>query len=172
MVLVTLARTKQQFFRMKKSPVIASISEFLDPDLVVFMHAKNRDEALTLLVDAAEKKQKLFDKEAFFDAILKREQIVSTGIGMGVAIPHAKLTGFEEFFIVIGIQQGHEGIEWEALDGSSVRLIFMIGGPPDRQTDYLKILSRLTIAIKEEKRRQGLAQCQTGFEVIEWFRGC
>jgi PTS system nitrogen regulatory IIA component len=171
-VLVILARTKQHFFKMKNQSKIASVSEFLSPDLVVFMNAKGRDEALTLLVEALEQQDKLFDKEAFFDAIMKREQIVSTGIGMGVAIPHAKLPGFEDFFIAIGIQQGHEGIDWDALDGSSVRLIFMIGGPPDRQTDYLKILSRLTMAIKDEKRRMGLTQCQKGFEVIEWFQGC
>ena len=152
--------------------MIASVSEFLDPNLVVFMNAASRNEALELLVDAAAKAGKLFDRSAFLDAIMKREHIVSTGIGMGVAIPHAKLSGFEDFFIVIGIQQGHEGIEWDALDGSSVRLIFMIGGPADRQTDYLKILSRLTIAIKDEGRRQGLMQSQQGVEVIEWFQGC
>lgn len=157
---------------MRKQSTLDSISQVLDPELVVFMKVTERNQALQLLVEAAEREGKLFDKTAFFEAIMKREHLVSTGIGMGVAIPHAKLEGFDDFFMVIGIQQGADGIEWEALDGSTVRLIFMIGGPPDRQTDYLKILSRLTMAIKEESRRQGLIQCQKSSEVIEWFKGC
>jgi len=71
--------------------------------------------------------------------MLEREKIVSTGIGMGVAIPHAKLTSVEDFFIAIGILS--KGVQWNALDGGPVRLIFMIGGPDDKQTAYLQILS-------------------------------
>ena len=62
-----------------------------------------------------------------------------TGIGIGVAIPHAKLEGYSDFFIAIGVQK-KKGIDWNALDGSDVKLIFMIGGPENKQTEYLKIL--------------------------------
>jgi PTS system nitrogen regulatory IIA component len=90
---------------------------------------------------------------------------------LGVAIPHAKLTGYEEFFIAIGIQGGR-GIEWNSLDGSQVHLIFMIGGPDNRQTEYLKILSRLTMAIKELDRRKALLKATSAKQVIDLFKGC
>lgn len=144
-----------------------TISKYLNKNLVVFLDAKTRDEALKALVDVLDREEKLQDRDAFYHAILEREKIVSTGIGMGVAIPHAKLASYDNFFIVIGIQK--EGIEWNALDDSPVRLIFMIGGPDDKQTQYLKILSGLTMAIKEESRRKEMLILKNAQEIIDLF---
>ena len=148
-----------------------AISNYLDERLIVFLEAKTRDEALSQLVSLLDQAGQLKDKALFHESILEREKIVSTGIGLGVAIPHAKLMGYEDFFIAIGIQR-KEGIEWNALDGAPVRLIFMIGGPENKQTEYLKILSRLTMAIKNEERRKRLLKALTPHEVLELFEGC
>jgi PTS system nitrogen regulatory IIA component len=102
---------------------------------------------------------------------MDREKIVSTGIGLGVAIPHAKMAGYDDFFIAIGIQEGR-GIEWYSLDGSHVHLIFMIGGPASRQTEYLNILSKLTLAIKDSERRQSLLKATSARQVIDLFKNC
>jgi PTS system nitrogen regulatory IIA component len=148
-----------------------AISIYLDPHLISFTQATARDEAIGELVDILHVAHKLHNRDAFYHAVLEREKIVSTGIGLGVAIPHAKLKGYSEFFIAVGIQK-LEGIEWNALDGSPVRLIFLIGGPDDRQTEYLKILSRLTEAIKHPERRKKLLLAKTPREVIDLFQGC
>jgi nitrogen PTS system EIIA component len=148
-----------------------AISKYLDKRLVLFLDVTSRDAALKALIDLLDKEEKLLDKEQFFQAILERERVVSTGIGMGVAIPHAKLEGYQDFFIAIGIQS-KRGIEWNALDGLGVRLIFMIGGPDNRQTKYLKILSCLTMAIKDEERRKKLLKATRAEEVIALFEGC
>lgn len=148
-----------------------TISTYLDERLVIFLDVDNRDEALQKLVDLLDTEGKLVDKEQFYQAILGREKIVSTGVGMGMAIPHAKLEGYPHFFIAIGIQS-KQGIEWNALDGSPVRLIFMIGGPENRQTEYLKILSRLTMAIKDEERRKKLLKATKAADVIALFKEC
>jgi nitrogen PTS system EIIA component len=147
------------------------ISRYLDERLVLFLEADHRNEALQALVSALSGAGKLHDESAFYQAILEREKIVSTGIGIGVAIPHAKLAGYSDFFIAIGIQK-KKGIDWNALDGSLVRLVFMIGGPEDKQTEYLKILSHLTIAIKDEERRKKLLSATTASEVLDLFKGC
>lgn len=148
-----------------------AISDYLDEHLVLFLDVNTRDAALLALVECAENTGKLQKKDEFYHAILERERIVSTGIGIGVAIPHAKLSGFKDFFIAIGIQK-KQGLEWNALDGSQVRLIFMIGGPENRQTEYLRILSHLTLAIKDEERRKKLLKASTPQEVIKLFSGC
>ena len=122
----------------KKGECVA-ISNYLDERLVLFLNVGTRDEALRSMTDALDKAGKLKNPQVFHHAILEREKIVSTGIGLGVAVPHAKLQGYEDFFIAIGIQP-NKGIEWNALDGAPVRLIFMIGGPDNQQTEYLKIL--------------------------------
>lgn len=148
-----------------------NISSLLKKEQILFLDAKSREEACTTLAEALDQGGHLPQLEEFEKALLEREKIISTGIGMGVAIPHAKLSGFSDFCLAIGIQKA-EGIDWDALDGSHVHLIFMIGGPADRQTDYLKILSRLTGAIKDEKRRSALLKCQTAEDVIQQFEGC
>ncbi len=169
-----LARINHQIADLKKlfgKGKDMAVSKYLDERLVLFLNARTRDEALAELVGLLDQSQMLADRQAFHDAILEREKIVSTGIGLGVAIPHAKLKGYDDFFIAIGIQL-KEGIEWNALDGAPVRLIFMIGGPENRQTEYLKILSHLTLAIKNEERRRKLLKTFNCEGVLRLFAGC
>jgi PTS system nitrogen regulatory IIA component len=147
-----------------------TIEKYLNPRLVKFLNASTRDEALEMLVELLDKEKKLLDKKRYHRALLEREKIVSTGVGMGVAIPHAKLEEYQDFFIAIGIQE-KPGLEWNALDGGMVRLIFMIGGPDNKQTEYLHILSKLTMAIKDEERRKKLLKAKTVEEVISLFKG-
>lgn len=144
------------------------ISEYMDPRLVVFLNANSRDEALQQLVHVIYQAGKLKNEELFYKAIIEREKIVSTGIGMGAAIPHAKLPSYDQFFIAVGILQ--KPVEWNALDGAPVRLIFMIGGPDDKQTEYLQLLSNLTQAIKEEERRKKLLSLTQPDAIIELFQ--
>jgi len=158
----------RQFFK-KDGPV--SFTDYLDDRLVVFLKSGDQLGAIDELIEALDLAHQLKDKKKFHQAILDREKIVSTGIGLGVAIPHAKLPGYDHFFIAIGIQEG-QGIEWNSLDGSQVHLIFMIGGPDNRQTEYLNILSRLTTAIKDSARRKALLKATSAKQVIDLFKGC
>lgn len=145
-----------------------AISDYLEADLVVFLDEDKQKDALEILVTLLDKKGKLTDKEGFTRAIFEREKIVSTGIGIGVAIPHAKLAGYKDFFLAIGIQKG-KGIPWGSLDGLPVQLIFLIGGPEDKQKEYLTILSMITTAIKDEDRRAKLLKAKSGEEVASLF---
>lgn len=145
------------------------VSKYFNSSLIKFLAADERDGVLRELVELLGSQGKLQDKELFYQAILEREQIVSTGIGMGVALPHAKLPGYKNFFIAIGIHA--KGVAWDALDGAPVRIIFMTGGPDDKQTEYLQILSRLTLAIKDEERRKKILQSKSAEDIIELFRG-
>jgi nitrogen PTS system EIIA component len=148
---------------------MTEIAKYFSKKAVVFLDATTRDEALAQLVDALDSAKKLKDKQAFHDAILAREALVSTGIGMGVAIPHSKLPGYSDFFIAVGIQKG-DGIPWDALDGQPVRIIFMIGGPENKQSEYLGILSRLTTAIKNADRRKHVLQAEDAKQLLNVLR--
>jgi PTS system nitrogen regulatory IIA component len=160
-----IAETLKRFG--KEEPVV--ISDYLDEELVCFLEANSQQQALSTLIDKLDEQGKLSDKKTFFQAILEREKIISTGIGIGVAIPHAKLSGYTDFFIAIGIQK-KGGIEWNSIDGLPVKLIFMIGGPDNRQTEYLNILSMITTAIKNEERRKRLMSAKSAHDVIAIFK--
>jgi len=147
---------------------MVKISRYLDQKLVTFLGVETRDEALRAMVEVVSTSGKIQNKEDFFKAIVDREEIVSTGIGMGVAIPHSKLPTYDDFFISIGILK--KGVDWNALDGAPVRIVFLIGGPDDKQTEYLQILSGLTVAIKDEERRKKLLTLNSPEDIIELFK--
>ncbi len=144
------------------------INDYLDSSLISFLAEDTRDGAIDALISILDDKGQLADKQMFRDAIFYREGLVSTGIGMGIAIPHAKMKNISKFFIAIGIQQ-NKGIEWNALDKAPVRIVFMIGGPDDKQTEYLKILSMLTSAIRDVELRKKLLKATSTQEVFELF---
>lgn len=146
---------------------MSQLSKYMDPSLVTFLDVQTRDEALEAMVDLLNASGKLHDRDKFFTAIMEREKIVSTGIGMGVAIPHAKLSSYEDFFIALAVLK--RGVDWKALDTAPVRLIFMIGGPDDNQTAYLQILSGLTMAIKNEERRKKILTLNSKEAIIQLF---
>jgi len=151
------------------STIDIKISSFLDHKNILFLNESSRDGALSKLVDSLFSSGKIDNKESFYEAIIERESVVSTGVGLGIAIPHAKKTHYENFFIAIGIQKS-KGLEWDSLDKSLVRLILMIGGPEDRQNDYLKILSKLTSVIRNEKDRKSIIQADSPDEILNIFK--
>lgn len=148
-----------------------TLSEFIQEGVICFLEAESRDKALDQMVEALADAGELGDKMEFREAIYRREKIVSTGIGMGVAIPHAKLPTFNRFFLAVGLQKAKEGIKWDEESTPPVRLVFLIGGPANRQTEYLNILSLLTAAIKDEDRRKNLINSKTKEEVLALFEG-
>jgi PTS system nitrogen regulatory IIA component len=141
----------------------------LDPNTVSFIDSKTRDDALRSLVDLLYNQQKVSNKELFYQSIMEREKIVTTGIGMGIAIPHAKLADYDDFFLAIGILK--EGVDWGSIDGNPVRLVFMIGGPDDKQTEYLKLLSDVTLELNDEDRRKKLLNLESPEDVMKIFKG-
>ena len=144
------------------------ISEYLDPNLVFFLDDTLRDQVLRSMIDRIDQADLLENKKAFLSAIIDREKIVTTGIGMKVAIPHAKLPGHETFFIAIARLK--KEVEWGSLDEVPVRLVFMVGGPDDKQTEYLQILSSLTRTLKNESLRKQLIEAKTTEEIIDLLR--
>ena len=143
------------------------IAYFLKPELIFFLKETEKEALLRDLVNKTVDVLHLPDGQQFYQAIIEREKIVSTGIGMGVAIPHAKLATYKNFFLTIGIL--HKGAEWQALDKAPVRLIFMIGGPENKQTEYLKILSTLTAALRDEQLRKKIILAESEKEVMKLF---
>ena len=148
--------------------------DFLDENLMAFLDVPTREQALSALVELLHAQGKLQDKADFHKAILERERLVSTAIGMGVALPHAKLPDYDDFFVALGIAK--KGVDWHAMDEVPVRIIFMIGGPDDRSARYLQVLSKLTMAVKDEDLRkelllqtspEGICQVFRSYEVDE-----
>jgi len=145
------------------------LEEFIKKEHICFPKEKSQEGILKSLIQKAVNTGALPSFETFYDAILQRESIISTGIGMGVAIPHAKIKECNDFFMVVGIH-GDDGVDWNAIDGFKVKLIFLIGGPVNYHKEYLSILSELTHFIKDEGRRHQIMHANRVEEVVNIFQ--
>lgn len=92
-------------------------------------------------------------------AVLEREQVLSTGIGHGIAIPHAKSPLVNELSLVCG--SSPVGIPFDALDGEPVRLFFLLIGPESAAGQHVKALSQIAHLVRRENNRDALLTAQT-----------
>jgi len=98
------------------------------------------------LVDAG--KIAAADEESIIKAILKREDLGSTGIGRGVAVPHTKHPSVNRLVGTVAVS--HEGVDFESLDGEPVQLFFLLVSPPDRPGDHLRALENISRQLRDE----------------------
>ena len=143
------------------------ILDYLTESSILFLKETHKDQILTTMARKAAESGCVSSEGAFTKAILERETIMSTGIGLQVAIPHAKMDGLKEFFVLAAVLE--KDVPWDSLDKKPVRLVFMIGGPSDRQSDYLMILSKITLVIKNPERRKALMAAKTPQAVLDAF---
>jgi mannitol/fructose-specific phosphotransferase system IIA component (Ntr-type) len=143
------------------------IVDYLSPERVVYLKGKTKQEALLELVDAIGKAPEVSDKEQLRKAIFAREEIMSTGIGLEIAVPHAKLPSISNFVLAVGISK--DGIEYDSLDGKPVKIVVMIAGPAGDQELYLRILASVTLLLKNARTRDRIISATTPAEVRNTF---
>ncbi|PXW91090.1 PTS system D-mannose-specific IIA component (Fru family) /PTS system D-mannose-specific IIB component (Fru family) /PTS system D-mannose-specific IIC component (Fru family) [Streptohalobacillus salinus] len=139
----------------------SALTKLTDLPLIdVDVKTTTRDETIDYMVDQLVTDGAVTDREAFKEAIMAREQESTTGIGMNVAIPHGKSDAVKEPRIAFSISK--EGIDWDSLDGSTSRLIFMIAVPKSKAGDqHLKILQLLSRKLMNDEFREELIQAKT-----------
>ncbi len=144
------------------------LRDYLDPSYVVFLEETDKESALNRLVHCIASSPNIEDKEALRKAVFNREKIISTGIGLGIAIPHVKIKEVKKLTICIGI--GKKGIDWDAIDNKSVYSIFLIAGPAEQHELYLKILSKIVLVLKKRERREKMLEAEKADEVLKLFK--
>lgn len=142
------------------------ITKLLTADTILLsMKSNNKSDAINELVSVLDSAGKISDRVAFEEAILKREAQSTTGIGDGIAIPHAKTSVVKEPTIVFG--KSEAGVEYEALDGKSSHLFFMIAAPEGANNTHLETLARLSGLLMKEEVRDKLIKANTKQEVLD-----
>jgi mannitol/fructose-specific phosphotransferase system IIA component (Ntr-type) len=121
---------------------IALVPYFNESLFIPSMRAKTKDGALDELVDCFVQARFIRNPAIIFEMLHRREQLGSTGIGQGIAIPHGRTTAAADLMIAFGHSKA--GIDWQAMDDRPVHLIFMVLAPPQEQNNrYLPVLGRL-----------------------------
>ena len=145
-----------------------SLETIIPPERVILLEATTKDDALRRLASVVATAPEVSDGDRLLAAIHEREQIMSTGIGLGIAIPHAKIPSVREF--VVGFAKVNHGIDFNSLDGKPVHFIVMIAGPDNQQERYLQLLARITLKLKDAAVRRRLAEASTVDEILGALR--
>jgi PTS system fructose-specific IIC component len=141
------------------------ITELLKRDTIVLnLQSKSKPEVINELVNNLYSAGRLNNKEEYKNAILKREEEFSTGIGDGIAIPHAKTAAVKIPSLAFG--RSKEGIDYDSLDGTNAYIFFMIAASEGAHNDHLDTLSRLSSMLMNEEFRSKLMEARTEDEIL------
>lgn len=143
------------------------LKEYLDPRYVAFLEDDSKEDVLNHLIEILAVSDKILDKDIFRKSVFDREAIMSTGIGLGIAIPHVKIPEVKDFTIAIGVCKNE--IQWHAIDNKPVQIVFLIAGASDQHETYLRILSKIVLVLKKADRREKILNAKNAKDVIEQF---
>ena len=139
------------------SPI--TIKEILGPSHVMILDADSKDTALMAMIDRLAETGAIQDKDAVAEGIFQREKLMSTGIGLGIGIPHVRMDGIDSLFMAVGLSM-EDITDYETLDSQAVRLIFMILAGKDQHTLHVKTMAAISRRIKNPVLREMILQAR------------
>ncbi len=144
------------------------ISKLLKPERVILdLKGKTKKEVLKEMVDVLPLSED--KKKNVYEAILKREEIGSTGIGKGIAIPHSRSVMLDDVYLVVGVSK--EGVDFDAIDGKPVNLIFLLCATPvDPDSRYLITLGKIAHLARALSKDQSYLNIDNKEKFIKYLR--
>ena len=144
---------------------LLNIVDYIAPERIIKLKSTEKKDALKELIDVIVTSDLVTDPKIFKKEIFNREKLMSTGIGYGIAIPHIRHKSVKDFVIAVGISK--EGVKYQSIDDKPVHIIFMIGASDKQDKDYIKLLSRLVLRLKDKKFKEDLINAETPEEVYQ-----
>lgn len=141
-------------------------ADFISPDAVrADLNADDKESVIREMVQALLNAGKIEpnETESIVRAILNREELGSTGIGRGVAVPHTKHASVEQLVGTVAVS--HEGVDFDSLDGEKVYLFFLLISPLDRPGDHLRALENISRQLRDDTFCRFLKQSKTPDEI-------
>ena len=146
-------------------------SEIVIKDSIVTdLQAGSKEDAIRRMVSSLRSSGQVSaeNEDSIVTAILKREELGSTGIGNGIAVPHTKHPSVENLVATIAIAP--EGIDFSSLDGDDVYILFLLISPPDRPGDHLRALETISRHLRNENFCNFLKQSKTAAHVMDLLK--
>lgn len=141
--------------------------KYTNEKLIKFIKGKNtKEEILEKIVNLINENTDLVeDKNIFFKNILEREEIGSTGIGMGIAMPHTRCDGVKDLVVSIAVLENP--VDFGAIDGELIKVVVLVGGPKEKGQEYLKLMSSIAKIFREKENRDNIKTSRTEEELIK-----
>ncbi|MFC2103349.1 PTS sugar transporter subunit IIA [Bacteroidota bacterium] len=139
-----------------------------EENVLTDFNSKVKEEIINELIDLYRDSGKVNDLERVRTAIHDREQIMSTGVGKGFAIPHGKSNAVNEVIAAFG--KTTNDIDYDALDSEPVHLVFLLVGRDDMVSNHIKLLSRISRMMNKDDFRERLVEAKSKSDIINIFR--
>lgn len=144
------------------------VSELLKTDFIISeLKGESKEEIINELIDLFKKDPRVEDIEKVRTAVLEREKVMSTGVGKGFAIPHGKTGAVKEIIGAFG--RIKDGIDYDALDGNPVYLVFLLVGKDNLISTHIKLLSRISRLMNKDDFRHRLLWAENSEDIINLF---
>ena len=142
------------------------LTEILKPqNIKIPLEARNKADAIGELVKVLAASGDIADSKKVLDAVLEREATRTTGIGNGLAIPHGKCSGTRDLVMAIG--KAATPIDFQAIDGRPVTIIWMLASPPDKTGPHIHALARISRLMTIDKFRHSLMNAKSSQEAYD-----
>ncbi|MBE6349470.1 MAG: helix-turn-helix domain-containing protein [Spirochaetaceae bacterium] len=140
------------------------VKNFLSPDRILFLSHSTKQDALVELAQNLSTAPQIKNEQELTAEILKREELMSTAIGRGIAIPHVRLSSVTDLVMSVGICKS-DIIDFQTIDDTPVRLLFMIAASYNQHAYYLQTLSYFSAKLKNKELHDALLNAETPLEV-------
>lgn len=142
------------------------IKNVLSLDRIIFMNYTSKRDVLTELSQTLAKAPQIKNADELVSGIFKREELMTTAIGSGIAIPHVRLSSVTDLVMAVGICK-NPVIDFNAIDDVPVSLVFMIAAAYSQHSYYLRMLSDLSAKLKNKDLRESLLSAETAEQVYK-----
>ena len=142
------------------------MSSILSEDRVAFIEASTKEQAFLQLADRMAGSSQVHNRDQLLEHLFQREELMSTGIGLGIGVPHVRLNSVDDLVMAFGICRTAI-IDYPSLDDRPIRLIAMIAANADQHAKHIRALSTVTGVLKNETTRTAVLAAETTFEAYE-----
>ena len=127
--------------------------------------ASNKEEAIEKFINSLEKTGTIKEPNALKDALLEREKLGTTGIGQGIAMPHARLSAIKD--LTVAFFRSEKGIDFKSMDSEPVHLVFLLLAPVTAGGPYLKLLAKISRLLRGDDFRTALMEAKDVSSVLQ-----
>ncbi len=148
--------------------IAGALGRLLAPSRVLIYDSSDKEDMLNGLVDSFQDTPEVTDLQALRRGIFQREEMMSTGIGLGIGVPHVRIASVRDLVMALGICRN--GIaDYVSLDDDPVEIVCMIAGHEDQHPQYIRTLAQVSERLKDDAVHDALVQANSGQEAYQIF---
>jgi mannitol/fructose-specific phosphotransferase system IIA component (Ntr-type) len=147
---------------------MSPVASYTNSRYIRKLESANKFAAIEELARVFEGSDVCSDVEMLIKALKEREEILSTGIGLGIAIPHAKISAVREMTFAIGISR--KGISFDSLDGNPAKIIILVAAGERQHKEYLRLLSNIMAILKNETIKKNIIEAESAEDIIKYLQ--